>query len=81
VQAWIIKPSNFNENKRYPLAFLIHGGPEDDWQDSWSTRWNPAVWAEQGYVVVMPNPTGSPGFGKDFVRGMSTVVLLSHTDL
>lgn len=66
VHSWLIKPSNFNPHKKYPLAFLIHGGPEGSWADSWSTRWNPAVFAEQGYVVVAPNPTGSTGFGQAF---------------
>lgn len=56
VHAWIYKPSGFDEKKKYPLAFLIHGGPTATWADAWSTRWNPAVWAEQGYVVVLPNP-------------------------
>lgn len=52
--AWVIKPSNFKKGEKYPLAFLIHGGPQGAWEDSWSTRWNPAVYAEQGYVVVAP---------------------------
>jgi dipeptidyl aminopeptidase/acylaminoacyl peptidase len=56
VQAWVFRPSNFDESKTYPLAFLIHGGPVGTWGDAWSTRWNPAVWAEQGYVVMLPNP-------------------------
>jgi dipeptidyl aminopeptidase/acylaminoacyl peptidase len=66
VQAWVLKPSDFDENKKYPLAMLIHGGPQGAWLDSWSSRWNPAVFAEQGYVVVCPNPTGSTGFGQEF---------------
>ncbi|KAF2013204.1 dipeptidyl-peptidase 5 precursor [Aaosphaeria arxii CBS 175.79] len=66
VQAWVVKPSDFSSDKKYPLAYLIHGGPQGAWEDSWSTRWNPAVFAEQGYVVVTPNPTGSTGFGQDF---------------
>ncbi|KAF2088244.1 dipeptidyl-peptidase-like protein V precursor [Saccharata proteae CBS 121410] len=64
IHAWVMKPSNFNPDVRYPLAYLIHGGPQGSWEDSWSTRWNPAVFAEQGYVVVMPNPTGSTGYGQ-----------------
>ena len=64
IQAWLFKPSNFDASKKYPLAFLVHGGPQGAWGDSWSTRWNPAVFAEQGYVVVSPNPTGSTGFGQ-----------------
>jgi len=59
VHAWVIKPSNFSSSKTYPLAYLIHGGPQGAWTDGWSTRWNPAVFAEQGYVVICPNPTGS----------------------
>lgn len=66
VQAWVIKPSTFKKGEKYPLAYLIHGGPQGAWTDSWSTRWNPAVFAEQGYVVITPNPTGSTGFGQAF---------------
>ncbi|PHH64187.1 hypothetical protein CDD81_4934 [Ophiocordyceps australis] len=65
--ALVVKPSTFDESKRYPLAFLIHGGPQSAWTDDWSTRWNPAIYAEQGYVVVCPNPTGSTGYGQDHV--------------
>ena len=66
VHAWVIKPSNFVEGKKYPLAYLIHGGPQGAWGDQWSTRWNPAVFAEQGYVAIAPNPTGSTGYGQNF---------------
>ena len=66
VHAWVIKPSNFTQGKKYPLAYLIHGGPQGAWVDQWSTRWNPAVFAEQGYVVITPNPTGSTGYGQAF---------------
>ena len=66
VHSWVMKPSNFDANKKYPLAFLVHGGPQGSWDDSWSTRWNPATFAEQGYVVVAPNPTGSTGYGQEF---------------
>jgi dipeptidyl aminopeptidase/acylaminoacyl peptidase len=67
VHAWVVKPSNFSSSKTYPLAYLIHGGPQGAWVDGWSTRWNPAVFAEQGYVVICPNPTGSTSYGQDFV--------------
>ncbi|APA07145.1 hypothetical protein sscle_02g019150 [Sclerotinia sclerotiorum 1980 UF-70] len=72
VHAWVVRPSNFDENKKYPLAYLIHGGPQGAWNEGWSTRWNPAVFAEQGYVVVTPNPTGSSGYGmalQDGIKG------------
>ncbi|KAI0889938.1 dipeptidyl peptidase [Annulohypoxylon maeteangense] len=71
VHALVMKPSNFDPNKKYPLAFLIHGGPQGAWGQSWSTRWNPAVFAEQGYVAVMPNPTGSTGYGQAFTDGIA----------
>ncbi|KAK7987857.1 hypothetical protein PG989_008172 [Apiospora arundinis] len=64
VHALVMKPSNFDPSKKYPLAMLIHGGPQGAWGDSWSTRWNPAIFAEAGYVAVMPNPTGSTGYGQ-----------------
>ena len=66
VHAWMVKPSFFNPGKKYPLAYLIHGGPQGAWTDQWSTRWNPAIFAEQGYVVIAPNPTGSTGYGQEF---------------
>ncbi|KAK8168425.1 dipeptidyl-peptidase-like protein V precursor [Phyllosticta citrichinensis] len=72
IHAWVVKPSNFSAGQKYPLAYLIHGGPQGAWEDSWSTRWNPAVFAEQGYVVIMPNPTGSTGYGQaltDAIQG------------
>ena len=71
VHAWVIKPSNFSSDQKYPLAYLIHGGPQGAWEDSWSTRWNPAVFAEQGYVVITPNPTGSTGYGQEFTDGIT----------
>ncbi|KAI9171626.1 Dipeptidyl-peptidase 5 [Paramyrothecium foliicola] len=72
VHALVMTPSNFDPSKKYPLAFLIHGGPQSAWTDDWSTRWNPAIFAEQGYVVVAPNPTGSTGYGQahiDAIQG------------
>ncbi|QPG99951.1 hypothetical protein C2857_002979 [Epichloe festucae Fl1] len=64
VHALVTKPSNFDPSKKYPLAFFIHGGPQSAWTDDWNTRWNPAIFAEQGYVVVAPNPAGSTGYGQ-----------------
>ncbi|KAF2771956.1 alpha/beta-hydrolase [Teratosphaeria nubilosa] len=67
IHSIVIKPSNFDETKQYPVAYLIHGGPQASWGDNWSTRWNLAVYAEQGYIVVAPNPTGSLGYGQAFI--------------
>lgn len=71
VHAWVVKPSNFKPGGKYPLAYLIHGGPQGAWNDQWSTRWNPAVFAEQGFVVITPNPTGSTGYGQSFTDGIT----------
>lgn len=71
VHAWVVKPSDFKPGEKYPLAFMIHGGPQGAWNDQWSTRWNPAVFAEQGYVVITPNPTGSTGYGQAFTDGIT----------
>ncbi|KAL8682154.1 MAG: hypothetical protein Q9186_001775 [Xanthomendoza sp. 1 TL-2023] len=71
VHALVTKPSNFLADKKYPLAYMVHGGPQSAWTNSWSTRWNPAVFAEQGYVVICPNPTGSTGYGQEFVDAIT----------
>ena len=71
VQYWLIEPPHFDPAKKYPVVFLIHGGPQSDWADAWSYRWNPSLWAAQGWIVVAPNPRGSTGFGQKFVDEIS----------
>ena len=71
LQYWLLKPPNFDPSRKYPAVFLIHGGPQGDWGDSWSSRWNPALWAAQGWIVAAPNPRGSTGFGQRFVDEIS----------
>ncbi|PYS33804.1 MAG: S9 family peptidase [Acidobacteria bacterium] len=71
VMGWIVKPANFNPRKKYPLVVLIHGGPQGAWNDNWGYRWNPQVWANNGYVVFTPNPRGSTGYGQQFVNEIS----------
>jgi dipeptidyl aminopeptidase/acylaminoacyl peptidase len=71
VAGWIVKPANFNPKKKYPLAVLIHGGPQGAWSDNWGYRWNPQIFANAGYVVFMPNPRGSTGYGQQFVADIS----------
>jgi dipeptidyl aminopeptidase/acylaminoacyl peptidase len=70
VQGFIIKPPNFDPSKKYPVKFLIHGGPEGAWGEAWSYRWNAELFAANGYVVVMINPRGSTGYGQAFVEGV-----------
>jgi dipeptidyl aminopeptidase/acylaminoacyl peptidase len=67
VQAFVVKPADFDAAKKYPLLVLIHGGPQGAWSDAWTYRWNAQVFANAGYVVFMPNPRGSTGFGQEFV--------------
>lgn len=71
VQYWLLKPPAFDASKKYPVVFLIHGGPQGVWGDAWSTRWNPSLWAAQGWVVVAPNPSGSTTFGQEVVDRIS----------
>ena len=71
VAGWILKPANFNSRRRYSLVVLIHGGPQGAWNDNWGYRWNPQVWANDGYVVFMPNPRGSTGYGQQFLNEIS----------
>jgi dipeptidyl aminopeptidase/acylaminoacyl peptidase len=71
MQMWVLKPPGFDAKKRWPLVYLVHGGPQGAWQDGWSYRWNPEVWAAQGYVVALPNPRGSTGFGQKYVDEIS----------
>jgi dipeptidyl aminopeptidase/acylaminoacyl peptidase len=71
MQMWILKPPGFDPKKKWPVAFLVHGGPQGAWEDSWSFRWVPELWAAQGYVVAMPNPRGSTGFGQKFTDEIS----------
>ena len=71
VESFIVKPPDFDATKRYPVLFLIHGGPEGEWGESWSYRWNAQVFAAAGYVVVMPNPQGSVGYGQAFTDAVN----------
>ncbi|MDQ3279820.1 MAG: S9 family peptidase [Acidobacteriota bacterium] len=71
VQGHLIKPANFDPAKKYPAIVLIHGGPQGAWTDAWSYRWNPQPFAARGYVILMPNPRGSSGFGQQFVEQIS----------
>ena len=71
VSGWLVKPANFAAGKKYPLVVLIHGGPQGAWNDAWSYRWNPQIFASAGYMVFMPNPRGSTGFGQQFTDEIS----------
>jgi dipeptidyl aminopeptidase/acylaminoacyl peptidase len=72
VQGFIMKPPGFDPNKKYPLKFLLHGGPQGSWGNEWSYRWNAQLFAATGdYVVVMINFHGSTGYGQKFTDSIS----------
>lgn len=77
VEGFLVKPPNFDPNKKYPVKFLIHGGPEGNWGDDWSYRWNPELFAAPtssnpaGYVVIMINFHGSTGYGQKFIDAIN----------
>ena len=71
VQGFLVKPPNFDAGKKYPVKFLIHGGPEGAWGDDWSYRWNPELFAANGYVVIMINFHGSTGYGQKFIDAIN----------
>ena len=71
VEGFIVRPPNFDPAKKYPLKFLMHGGPQTAWGDAWSYRWNVELLAANGYVVVMINRRGSTGYGQKFVDEIS----------
>jgi dipeptidyl aminopeptidase/acylaminoacyl peptidase len=71
VQGFMVKPPGFDPNKKYPVKFLIHGGPQGAWGNEWSYRWNAELFAANGYVVVMINFHGSTGYGQKFTDSIS----------
>jgi len=71
VHGFVVKPANFDPAKRYPVAFLIHGGPQGSFGNSWSYRWNPQTYTNAGYAVVMVDFHGSTGYGQGFTDAIS----------
>ena len=71
MQGFLVKPPNFDANKKYPVKFLIHGGPQGAWGDDWSYRWNPELFAANGYVAIMINFHGSTGYGQKFIDAIN----------
>jgi dipeptidyl aminopeptidase/acylaminoacyl peptidase len=72
VQGFMVKPPGFDPHKKYPLKFLIHGGPQGAWGNDWTYRWNAELFAATGnYVVVMINFHGSTGYGQKFTDSIS----------
>ncbi|MFZ1686139.1 MAG: S9 family peptidase [Flavobacteriales bacterium] len=72
VHGYVVKPAGYVEGTKYPVAFLIHGGPQGSFGDGWSFRWNPQTYAGAGYAVVMIDFHGSTGYGQAFCDAIST---------
>jgi dipeptidyl aminopeptidase/acylaminoacyl peptidase len=70
VYGYVLAPQDYQPGKKYPVAFLIHGGPHGSFGDTWSYRWNPQVWAGMGFAVVMVDFHGSSGYGEPFARSI-----------
>ncbi|MEZ4587328.1 MAG: S9 family peptidase [Gemmatimonadales bacterium] len=71
VHGWLMKPPGFDQSQKYPVAYLIHGGPQGAWTDNWHQRWNYALFASRGYVVAAVNFHGSTGYGQAFTNSIS----------
>ncbi|MGC2447876.1 MAG: S9 family peptidase [Candidatus Sulfotelmatobacter sp.] len=77
VEGFLVKPPFLNPERKYPVKFLIHGGPQGAWGDDWSYRWNPELFASptsstpSGYVVIMINFHGSTGYGQKFIDAIN----------
>jgi len=71
VQGFLLKPPAFDASKKYPVVFLVHGGPQGQWGDDFHYRWNAQMFASKGHVVVMINPRGSTGYGQKFTDEIS----------
>ncbi len=69
VQVFIVKPHGFDPSKKYPLILNIHGGPQQQWTDTFRGDWQ--VYPGAGYIVAFPNPHGSPGRGQEYVEGIT----------
>ncbi|TLU67739.1 S9 family peptidase [Thalassotalea litorea] len=71
VHGYWLKPANYQQGKQYPIAFLVHGGPQGSFGNMFHYRWNAQLWAAQGYGVVMIDFHGSTGYGQEFTDSIS----------
>lgn len=71
VYGYVVKPPRFDAGRRYPIAFIVHGGPQVSFQNQWNWRWNAQTFAARGYGVVLIDFHGSPGYGQAFTDSIS----------
>lgn len=69
IHYFMVKPHNFDPNKKYPVILNVHGGPQSQWMDAFRGDWQ--VYPGKGYIVVFPNPRGSTGYGQKFTEEIS----------
>jgi len=71
VYAWLVKPVDFDASMRYPVAFIIHGGPQGSSSNTFHYRWNPQIYAAAGFATLMVDFHGSTGYGQDFTDAIT----------
>ncbi|HWZ29390.1 MAG TPA: S9 family peptidase [Gemmatimonadales bacterium] len=71
VFGWLLKPPGFDPARKYPVVYIVHGGPQGAWDDNWHARWNYQMFAARGYVVAAVNFHGSTGYGQAFTDAIS----------
>ena len=71
VYAWLVKPVDFDPTKTYPIAFIVHGGPQGSSSNNFHYRWNPQIYAAAGYAVLMVDFHGSTGYGQAFTDAIT----------
>jgi dipeptidyl aminopeptidase/acylaminoacyl peptidase len=71
VHGYVVKPPGFKADAKYPIAFIVHGGPQVSFQNQWNWRWNAQTFAGRGYGVVFIDFHGSPGYGQKFTDSIS----------
>jgi dipeptidyl aminopeptidase/acylaminoacyl peptidase len=71
VHGYVVKPFGFAADRKFPIAFVIHGGPQSSFQNQWNWRWNAQTFAARGYGTVFIDFHGSPGYGQAFTDSIS----------
>ena len=71
VYGYVMRPANYDPKRRYPIAFIVHGGPQSSFANAWSYRWNPQTYAGAGYASIFIDFHGSPGYGQAFTDSIS----------
>jgi dipeptidyl aminopeptidase/acylaminoacyl peptidase len=71
LHCWVVYPPNFDKNKKYPMITYCQGGPQQMISQAYGYRWNMSLLSSKGYIIVAPNRRGCPGFGQDWIDGIT----------